>query len=180
MGGEDVAFKQELRTIAKENRICIKNKELKEKVITEKVLNNVKVKNSKNILIYVSMKYEVSTINLIKELFNLNKNIYVPKVIDNYLKFYQINSLEELEISKYGILEPTSNREFKYNKDSICIVPGLMFDKNNNRLGYGGGYYDRFLNKYDIYKIGICFKEFLIDKLEIEEHDIKMDLVIID
>ena len=68
--------------------------------------------------------------------------------------------------------------EYQYNTNSCIIVPGLLFDKNNNRLGYGGGYYDRFLANNNIYKIGICFSNFLVDKIIIDKNDIKMDEVI--
>lgn len=170
--------KTQLRKIYKNKRKEIKNKELKEKIITKKIINHEKIINSKNILIYVSKDFEVSTIEIIKELLNLNKNVYVPKVIGNIIKFYKIESLDELELSSLKILEPTSDKEFDNNQTSICIVPGLLFDKNNNRLGYGGGYYDRFLKSSNTYKIGICFKEFIVDRIETEEHDIKMNLVI--
>ena len=63
-------------------------------------------------------------------------------------------------------------------ENSVIIVPGLMFDKELNRLGYGKGYYDKYLKSKNIYKIGLCYSCNLIDSLEIEEHDIKMDLVI--
>ena len=55
-----------------------------------------------------------------------------------------------------------------------------MFDNQNNRLGYGGGYYDKYLQNKNLYKIGICFKEFLIDKLVVSKHDVKMNLIITD
>ena len=172
--------KAKLRSICKEKRKHIENKIEKEKTIAKKILNHEKVKKTNNILIYVSMDIEVATIELIKELFKLNKNIYVPKVIGKNIKFYKIDSLNELKISKLGILEPITNIEYTNNNDSVCIIPGLMFSKNNNRLGYGGGYYDRFLKNCNTYKIGICFKEFLVDNLEAEKHDIKMNEVITD
>ena len=77
-------------------------------------------------------------------------------------------------------MEPISNEELKSYENSVVIVPGLMFDKSGNRLGYGGGYYDRFLENKNIYKIGICFKEFLVGELKSLNHDIKMDLIITD
>ena len=170
--------KDELRIFTKNKRKEITNKIEKEIIITKKLLNHSKIKISKNILIYISTNDEVSTINLIKELFKLNKNVYAPRVIEKNINFYKINSLEELKLSKHKILEPISDIEYKFSLNSVCIVPGLLFDKLGNRLGYGGGYYDRFLSNNNIYKIGVCFSEFLIDKLDTLEHDIKMDEVI--
>lgn len=170
--------KIELRKICKAKRIKIKNKKEKEKIITEKILNHEKVINSKNILIYISLDLEVSTMDIINNLLKINKNIFVPKVFGENIKFYQINSLTDLQLSNLNIFEPITNKEYINDGVSVCIVPGLLFDKNNNRLGYGGGYYDRFLNQNKIYKIGICFNEFLVDKIDVQEHDIKMDEVI--
>jgi len=173
-----VVSKNELRNLAKNKRKNIIDKELKEKIITDKLLNNKKIIESQNILIYVSLDMEVSTRILIDKLLKLKKNIYIPKVLGSIIKFYKINNLDELKLSNLGIEEPISNIEYKTCKDSVCIVPGLLFDKSNNRLGYGGGYYDKFLSENDVYKIGICFNEFYVDKINIDKYDIKMDEVI--
>ena len=170
--------KSSLRTIAKSLRNDIKEKKSKENIITKKILEHPKIKSSNDILVYISINNEVSTIELIKELFKLGKNIYAPRIVDNYIEFYKFNSLDELELSKYNILEPKMNYKYKDNLESVVIVPGLLFDTRNNRLGYGGGYYDKFLYKKDIYKIGICFSDFLVTKLITSEHDIKMDEII--
>ncbi len=170
--------KENLRNYAKYLRKNIKNKEIPEDKIKNKVLNNKKVLKSKNILIYVSLKDEVNTKIIIEELWNLNKNIYVPKVEKNIINFYKINDFKELVIGSYNILEPITNIKYQYNKKDLIILPGLLFDKHNNRLGYGGGYYDKYLSDKKLYKIGICFSTFLVDKLTIDKYDIKMDEVI--
>ncbi|MBR3661093.1 MAG: 5-formyltetrahydrofolate cyclo-ligase [Bacilli bacterium] len=172
--------KDKLRKQILEKRLNITNKKLKEDIITEKLLNNEIVKESQNILVYISLSNEVSTVSLIENLFKLKKNIYAPKVVDKNIKFYKLNKDDKLLKGKYGIMEPISNEELKSYENSVVIVPGLMFDKSGNRLGYGGGYYDRFLENKNIYKIGICFKEFLVGELKSLNHDIKMDLIITD
>ena len=172
--------KDKLRKQVLKKRLNIINKQSKEKIITERLLNNEKIINSQNILVYLSLANEVSTESLINNLYKLNKNIYAPKVVDKNIKFYKLNKDDKLLKGKYGIMEPTSNKELKSYENSVVIVPGLMFDKSGNRLGYGGGYYDRFLENKNIYKIGICFKEFLVGKLKSLNHDIKMDLIITD
>ena len=85
--------------------------------------------------------------------------------MDKNIEFYKVDSLKELKKSKYNILEPVSNIKYQNHSLGVAIIPGLLFDKNNNRLGYGGGYYDRFLKNKNIYKIAICFSEFIIDKI---------------
>ena len=170
--------KKSLRNYALSLRKEIINKKDLETRIINNVLNNKKVLESNNILIYVSLELEVDTRKLINELWNLNKNIYVPKVEGNIINFYKINSFQDLVIGSFGVLEPITNIIYRDDNISCCIIPGLLFDKNNNRLGYGGGYYDRFLENKNIYKIGICFSTFMVDNLITDKYDIKMDEVI--
>ena len=172
------ASKSSLRKYALSLRKEINSKLDKENIIREKILNHEKVRKSSNILIYVSKKDEVDTIEIIKSLWNSNKNVYVPKVEGEIINFYQINSLKDLKLGKFQVLEPITNIKYKNNLNGCIIVPGLLFDKDNNRLGYGKGYYDKFLSKNNIYKIGICFSTFIVDKINTNKFDIKMDEVI--
>jgi len=170
--------KSDLRKYVKEKRKIIKDKDYLDNIIKNKLLQNEYIKNSQDILVYLSKELEVDTFKLINELLKLGKNIYAPCVIDSKLEFYKLSSLEDIKLSSFNIYEPIGRIKYNFNKSSCIIVPGLLFDKNNNRLGYGGGYYDRFLSNLDIYKIGVCYSEFLTDTIEVEEHDIKMDIVI--
>ena len=175
---EAESFKNKLRKNAILKRKEIQNKKYLDERIKIKLLKNQYVKNSKNILVYLSKKYEVDTFSFIEELLKLNKNVYTPRVVGNEIKFYKLENLSSIRIGKFDIYESTSNIEYNYNNSSCIIVPGLLFDKNNNRLGYGGGYYDRFLSNIDIYKIGVCYKCFLVDYIKCKNHDIKMDIVL--
>lgn len=170
--------KKVLRKEIVEKRKKISNKEKLDNLIKNNLLKNEVILKSQNILVYLSKEYEVDTYKIIEELFKINKNIYAPRVIDNTMEFYKLENLDNIKLGKYNIYEPTSNIKFKNNVSSCMIVPGLLFDKSNNRLGYGGGYYDKYLSNLDIYKIGICYSCFLINKIDTENHDIKMDLVI--
>lgn len=178
MVAADEVSKDKLRKYAKNLRKKIYQKESKEEIIHKKILNNYQINECRDILIYISMDFEVSTIKLIESLLKLNKNLYAPRLKNNNMEFYKFESIEELKMSKYNILEPISNIKYINNKNTVAIIPGLLFDKDNNRLGYGGGYYDRYLKNKKIYKIGICFSTFLVDKIIIDKYDIKMDEVI--
>lgn len=158
------------------------------KNITDKLEKSFTIQNKlleilkpyKVIGVYVSMKDEVSTDELINNLLHQSKIVVVPKVEGKEIKFYQIESLDELKPQgKYQIREPYNQKLFLDNIDTI-VVPGICFDKKNNRLGYGGGYFDRYLKDKNIYKIGICFEEQITDELSINENDIKMNAVITD
>ncbi len=175
--------KQKLREEYLEIRKSILNKINKSEIITNKVIEEVEYKNAKVIAIYKSFGTEVDTDNLIEYSIKLEKAIALPRVINNELKFYKIKSLQESFIkSKFGVEEPIENEANYIEKANIdlVIVPGLLFDKENNRLGYGKGYYDRFLEKGEFETIGICFDEQILPQIPITENDIKIKKVITD
>ena len=170
--------KQILRNKYKEIRKNIKDKEKQNDIIFNKIINLEEYKQSDLILTYVSLKEEVDTIKLIKYSFKLDKKVAVPKCEGEDIIFYYINSLKDLEEGKFGILEPKTNEIVNDFANSICIIPGVAFDKQNNRIGYGKGFYDRFLKKYNGIKIGLTYKECICDKIDTDINDIKMDKVI--
>jgi len=141
--------KEELRRILKSMRNEFSKTKLQEKSIQieNKLENFEKFLLSKNILFYFPINNEVNTLNLIKKYIGI-KNIYLPKTNKDQLSFHKINNIEELKKGNYSIYEPP---EINDTADLKCIdliiVPLLAVDKNGNRLGYGKGYYDKFLNE---------------------------------
>lgn len=142
-------------------------------------------KNSKVIFIYVNMDSEINTIDIIKELLASDKTIAVPKVIpvslkERQMKALKINSLLQLnESGAFGILEPSVECEDISEDVDLIIIPGLAFDINGNRLGYGGGFYDRFLSKYPNSKrVALCYDFQVFDEIPHEFFDEKVDLII--
>jgi len=138
--------------------------------------------NAKEILIYVSYNNEISTINLIRNAFLDGKKVAVPKVISKgIMEFYYIDSLDELKKGYKGILEPIGNRVFdcqKAHKDMLIICPGVAFDWKCNRVGYGGGYYDRYLKKYNLDSIALAYDFQMIQSIDVEEFDNKVDIIV--
>ncbi len=176
-------MKKEIRGKYKIIRNNIKNKEEKTLVIKEKLINLEKYKKSKIIAIFKSFGSEINTTEIIDYSLNNGKVVILPKVVENNLKFYKISNNEIFVKSKFGIDEPIPEEENLVQNDLIdlIIVPGLSFDKEKNRLGYGGGYYDRFLSNVNCMKIGICYEEQIYEgDLPAEKTDIKMDLIVTD
>ncbi len=171
--------KEFLRKKYKEKRDNIKNKVTKDNLIYQKVINNKDILSSKTLLIYISINSEVDTIKIINYFLN-TKNIAVPKVIDNNMYFCYITNLNDLTPGKYNIPEPTNENIVTDFDNAICIVPGICYDKENYRIGYGKGYYDRFLSKNKIKTIGLCYKECMIEKIDNDKYDYKIDEVITD
>lgn len=171
--------KEFLRKKYKEKRDNIKNKVTKDNLIYQKVINNKDILFSKTLLIYISINSEVDTIKIINYFLN-TKNIAVPKIIDNNMYFCYITNLNDLTPGKYNIPEPTNENIVTDFDNSICIVPGICYDKENYRIGYGKGYFDRFLSKNKIKTIGLCYKECMIEKIDNDKYDYKIDEVITD
>lgn len=171
--------KEFLRKKYKEKRDNIKNKVTKDNLIYQKVINNKDILSSKTLLIYISINSEVDTTKIINYFLN-TKNIAVPKIIDNDMFFCYVTNLNELTPGKYNIPEPTNENIVTDFDNAICIVPGICYDKKNYRVGYGKGYYDRFLSKNKIKTIGLCYKECMIEKINNDKYDYKIDEVITD
>lgn len=169
--------KEFLRKKYKEKRDNIKNKVTKDNLIYQKVINNKDILSSKTLLIYISINSEVDTIKIINYFLN-TKNIAVPKIIDNDMFFCYVTNLNELTSGKYNIPEPTNENIVTDFDNAICIVPGICYDKENYRIGYGKGHYDRFLSKNKIKTIGLCYKECMIEKIDNDKYDYKIDEVI--
>ena len=137
------------------------------------------LKEYNDIALFASLESEIDTFPLIDELLKQEKNVYLPKTNKNDIEFYKVTDLSTLKISKdkYKVREPSDGEVVSPSTFDIIICPGVCFDKNNNRLGHGKGYYDRYLSKRSIYKLGVCYKEQLVDELPIDGHHVKMDLV---
>ncbi|WP_279160455.1 5-formyltetrahydrofolate cyclo-ligase [Thomasclavelia cocleata] len=150
---------------------------VKSNLIISKLKNHPDFINAKTIGIYVSFKNEVNTTNLIEEMVKIKK-ICVPKTKNHKMDFYLIDSLEELKSGTYGILEPHNNRLINKNKIDLLIVPIVAYDKNHNRLGYGGGYYDRYLKDYCGNVIGLAFNFQQVEKLPVEKFDLPIKIII--
>ncbi|MCT4544062.1 MAG: 5-formyltetrahydrofolate cyclo-ligase [Vallitalea sp.] len=147
--------------------------------IYNKLITNKLYINCNEIFIYVSNFNEVDTSSIINKAWDDKKRVAVPKVCNNLIKFYYINSMQDLKKGKFNILEPTTLIEGIPTDNSLFIMPGIVFDKNRNRIGFGGGYYDKYLFSYpNIFKkVAICYDYQLIDKIPTDIHDVRPDYI---
>ena len=132
---------------------------------------------------YVSFGSEVSTLDIIKRAWDMGKRVAVPLVTEeSNMCFMYISSAEELKEGSYGIPEPEYDREKLAlpTESSLMLLPGLAFDMCFYRLGYGGGYYDRYLARYPyVIKAGICFEaQLAAESLPRDKNDIPTDIII--
>ncbi len=149
---------------------------------TNKILRFLERKKIKNKIIggYYPYNYEIDVLNILKKLEKKGFIISLPKIgNNNKMNFYQWSFKNPLSINVYGIPEPVSKK--KVNPE-ILLIPLVAFDSKLNRLGYGGGYYDRYISAYqhnkEIIKVGVGFSFQKIDKLPINKYDKKLDYVI--
>lgn len=153
-----------------------------EKLLQHHLLSSEIWKNSKMIGITMSQDFEWDTKPIIEAAWNESKSICVPKCYpkQNKLKFYEIESFVQLEKNFYDLLEPNPNqtRYIKQNLIDLLIVPGLLFDKRGFRIGFGGGYYDRFLVNYNNTTVSLASSKQLVKKIPSEKFDIPVQHII--
>ena len=165
--------KTELRARAKELRKTLDMVRVSA-LLCEKIRNNEIYRSSQNVMLFYPMKNEVDLRELLKD----DKNFYLPRVSGSVLEVCPYSSGDELKKSEFGVFEPVSAKVNSVVPDLI-IVPALMADRTGYRLGYGGGFYDRFLDGVNAVKT-ICAipKGLLVDELPHSENDIKIDIII--
>ena len=176
--------KENLRKEYKLIRSRVENKKEKSQKIADKVRMLEDYKNAKIIAIYKSFSFEVDTTDLVHYALEDNKIVCLPKIENDEMKFYKITEGSRFIKNKFGIEEPEEYKENFIDKSFIdlAIIPGLCFDTEKNRLGFGKGYYDRYLENTKIKTVGICFNEQILENelLPTTYYDVKMDLVITD
>lgn len=174
--------KKEIRAYIRALKKQYSNEELIElsRPVTDKLLRHKKVKEAQTILMYYSLADEVYTHDTITKLVNMNKTVLLPRVIDDEnMIICHYKSDKDLSEGAFHIMEPIGEEFTDYNRIELCIVPGMSFDSNNNRLGRGKGYYDRFLAKVpNSYKIGVCFDFQKLKEIPSGKYDINVDEVI--
>lgn len=154
------------------------------KSITDRIFESDEFQSADTIHSYVAIEKngEVATEDFIATCLYLGKNIIVPKMKPNgELSHHRIKSLESLKPNKWGVPEPSGENVSTLQEGMLIIVPMVASDFKLNRLGYGKGYYDRFLSKVQSTKIGLCYSFNLCwNTLPAEDFDIKMDFVVTD
>lgn len=150
-------------------------------MIIRKLMNTEAYRNAKTILTYVSFRSEVITDDLILTALNDGKKVGVPKVEGDKMTFYKITSLDMLEAGYFGVREPLVTEEELDPEGCLMIVPGLAFDYELDRIGYGKGFYDKYFTAYadkSFTKCGIAFDCQMCEKIEADPFDQPLDMLI--
>ncbi|MCL1831928.1 MAG: 5-formyltetrahydrofolate cyclo-ligase [Oscillospiraceae bacterium] len=166
--GEVGEAKSRLRRELLAKRCRITDKADKDAAILAKLLALDEFANADLVLTYVSVDSEADTRALITHCHRIGKAVAVPAIVDEVMRFYLLTPADELDLSDLRLCERT-----------LCVVPGVAFDNNNQRLGYGGGYYDRFLAETTapMTTVGLCYSELTVN-VPTEPHDECVDIVL--
>lgn len=175
--------KNSLRKYEKSRRKNLSSIEKKriDKIICENLLASDAFKQAEIIFAFSPLEIEIDITSVLEASLR-EKKLALPKCYSKNKKmaFYLIKSLSELKISEYNILEPLEDKdnEIMPNENTLIIVPGLVFSKNGERVGFGVGYYDRYLADNKAKTISICYEKSIVDRIETNIYDIRIDEII--
>lgn len=173
--------------LEKRNNIDLIKREEMDKKILNKFYETQYYKEAEKIFIYISYSSEINTKAIINKALKDNKKVYVPRTEfkTRHMDAVGITSLDDLSESTYGILEPSIEApHIDPNELDLIVVPGVAFDRNGGRMGYGAGFYDRYLKKINkenmnkIVKLALAYELQMLDKVPMNEQDIPVDYII--
>lgn len=137
--------------------------------------------DAETILLYYPIKNEISPLPLFEMCLKMGTTVAFPtcQKENSTLVFKKVTTLGELLRSNFGLFEPNENCEIiSLTKNTLCIVPALVFSRSGHRLGYGKGYYDRFLADFNGVSVGLSYSTFVLDEIPHDKHDIPLDMII--
>ena len=135
--------------------------------------------NAKTIYGYLPYNQEVRTTPMLEQALRDGKRVAVPKVFGDEMKFLYLEDLSQVELGYCGIPEPVDDGPEAQDPTALVLMPGLAFDAQGHRIGYGGGFYDKFLTKEPTHPtLALCYDFQMVDCLETEEFDVPVDCVL--
>lgn len=169
--------------LAKRDAIPYENRTEADKVRNEQIRNWGAYQKAELLLFYVSYRSEADTLQLLKEALGAGRKVAVPKVAGTDMVFYRITNFSQLVKGYKGILEPDTECceviTDDLPKHTLLFVPGCAFDEKGGRMGYGGGFYDRFMEAYpEVLRVALAYEEQLVEEVPREVHDKIVDVIV--
>ena len=150
-------------------------------ILSESIHQNLKhissYTDSQKIACYFPIGSEVDTYAIMLDILKQNKCLLLPRVVNDNLVFYNVPNLEKLEKGNFGIMEPKDSCK-KADKIDCVLIPTVGVSKSGIRIGYGKGYYDKFLSSTDAVKISLTYSKQIVKIIPSDSHDIKMNWVV--
>ena len=173
--------KKELRRDIRLKKEAMTEREIldKSQALTEKFLKTDAYKKATAIYGYLSYNQEVRTEAILVQALADGKRVAVPKVFGDEMLFIYISGMDQVAPGYKGIPEPVEDAPVADDPNALVLMPGIAFDKNGGRIGYGGGFYDKFLAKEPDHKtVALCYDFQIVEDLPVEEFDIPVNMVI--
>lgn len=177
---KNILNKQSLRKKYKDilkNEIPLESLIRKSHILNKNIMQTKDYKNASTIFCYISFNKEIDTTFLINTILQSNKTLCVPFLQNGKMLSIIIEETKYLKKNKFGILEPTKGIPLSKDKIDLTIVPGLVFNPLGYRIGYGGGYYDKFLFDYNGISFSMGLKEFITIDFIPERYDQPVDKI---
>lgn len=166
---------------AKKSALSASEIECRSAILADKLFETPQYRDCDALYAYLSFNQEVRTNPIIERAWADGKRVAVPKVIGRDMVFIWLTSYDQLGPGYYGITEPLENGPVADDRRALVLMPGLAFDPEGHRVGYGGGFYDRFLEAEPEHPlVALCYDFQMFPRLEVESHDIPVDVVITD
>lgn len=173
--------KQELRQAIRARKRAMTEEDIlrRSEILAEKFARSNAYRAAKTIYGYLPYNQEVRTVPMLRRALEEGKRVAVPKVYGDDMKFIYLDDLSQVAKGYAGIPEPVADGPVAQDETALVLMPGLAFDRAGHRIGYGGGFYDKFLAREPHHPtVALCYDFQVMDRLETEEFDIPVDLVI--
>lgn len=173
--------KKEMRAMVREKKRAMTEEEIQEKsrLLAEKFRRCPAYQSAKTIYGYLPYNQEVRTVPMLLQAIADGKRVAVPKVYGEEMKFIYLEDMTQVSKGYAGIPEPVADEPVAEDETALVLMPGLVFDPQGHRIGYGGGFYDKFLCAQPNHPtVALCYDFQMVDQLETEEFDIPVDLVL--
>ena len=173
--------KKELRRTIRDRKRAMTEEEIcsRSAALAEKFCATEQYKLAKTLYGYMPYNQEVRTVPILEQALRDGKKVAVPKVCGDRMDFIYITDLSLMEKSDMGIPEPVANGPIGDDPAALVLMPGLAFTENGDRMGYGGGFYDKFLaSEPEHPTVALCYEFQMVKELPTEEYDIPVDLVL--
>lgn len=168
--------KNTIRKWAREKRAAIQNRDLKEAIIHKKAESYID--KASLIAIYHSFQDEVDTLKLIQMILDKKKRVVCPVIEDGTMIFREVFSMDDFQVGHFGVMEPKGENCVNPRQIDLVFIPMLAFNESMYRVGYGKGYYDRFLIKTDAKRVGLAFEAQYINEQFEDEYDIACSVIL--
>ena len=173
--------KKALRREIREKKRAMSESEIvcRSEKLSELFVKSEAYRNAKTVYGYLPYNQEVRTVPMLAQALREGKRVAVPKIYGDTMKFLYLDDLSKVEKNEMGIPEPVADEPVAEDKTALVLMPGLAFTENGDRMGYGGGFYDRFLaQEPDHPTLALCYEFQIVDSLPTEEYDIPVDTVL--